>query len=124
MIGPRRITLRRRKDDAVEQDEVKNGIHEFWDGKITCAMQAEWRNLGYSMYESYPPVKTIFIHKAAGSSDTCDGDVSDDGCSFWTKYLHRPSAVDVLCTSGATETDTPMPTAMMTFYEKIMVTHE
>ena len=107
----------------MEQDEVKNGIHEFWDGKITCAMQAEWRNLGYSMYESYPPVKTIFIHKAAESSDSIDGDVSDDGCSFWTKYLHRPSAVDALCTPGATETETPMPTAMA-FYEKIMVTHD
>jgi len=107
----------RRKDDATDDADVKNDIHEFWDGKITCAMQAEWRNLGYAMYESYPPVKAIFIHKSAVHADaTGDGDPSD-GCSWWTKYLYRPPEVDALC---ASESQTPMPTAL-SFYEKMTV---
>ena len=37
----------REKDD---ETEGVNEIHEFWDGKITSAMEAEWRSLGYSMF--------------------------------------------------------------------------
>ena len=49
------VTSRKKHADATEG---VNEIHEFWDGKITSAMEAEWRSLGYSMFQSYPPVKS------------------------------------------------------------------
>lgn len=61
-------------------------------------MEAEWRSLGYSMFQSYPPVKVIHIHSTgeqqASSDEDSEAPTEEDGCSTFTKYLFRPCSLD------------------------------
>ena len=105
----------RNKDDPTEG---ANEIHEFWDGKITSAMEAEWRSLGFSMFQSFPPVKAMHIHCAHQSNpDDDEAQLDDDGNSEFTKYLHRPAELDGPI---APYIEQDMPTAL-DYFERVSV---
>ena len=74
----------REKGDA---SEGVNEIHEFWDGKVTSAMEAEWRSLGYSMLQSYPPVKAMHMHFEVEKPQQTEAAQGDDENSEFTEYL-------------------------------------
>ena len=103
----------RKKDD---ETEGVNEIHEFWDGKITSAMEAEWRSLGYSMFQSFPPVKAMHIH-CGQEQPAGEDDEEFDGCSEFTKYLHRPTELDALLAPSVGQ---DMPTAL-DYFERVTV---
>ena len=103
----------RKKDD---ETEGVNEIHEFWDGKITSAMEAEWRSLGYRMFQSFPPVKSMHIH-CGQEQPAGEDDEEFDGCSEFTKYLHRPTELDALLAPSVGQ---DMPTAL-DYFERVTV---
>ena len=109
------VTSRKKHADATEG---VNEIHEFWDGKITSAMEAEWKSLGYSMFQSYPPVKSMHIHGTTEKPVQDDDEArDDDGNSEFTKYLHRPPDLDALLTPHIQQN---MPTAL-DYFERVTV---